>query len=144
MGYPDGDRNVAELLAHSPNASGSWHRLVDHLESTGRLCGEFAAAFGSASAGEIVGRLHDLGKADPSWQSYLRVVANDGKASTVDHKTAGALVLAGWGLSSLAPVVVGHHGGLANLADVKARVLAKPTAGQAVAVSLVDGFGIGR
>ena len=78
--------------AHSPNARDRWHSLADHLAQTGQRAAAFGEAFGSADACRFVGELHDIGKADPSWQRYLAVAATGTKLATVDHKHAGAFV----------------------------------------------------
>lgn len=133
---------AAQLVAHSPGATGAWHSLADHLASTGSMCGDFTAHFGSRLAGELVGNVHDLGKADPEWQRYLHAVAAGGTSPTVDHKTAGAQLLAQWRLGVLAPLVLGHHGGLKNAVDVRARLGHPQTHGQCVALGRASELGL--
>jgi CRISPR-associated endonuclease/helicase Cas3 len=121
-------------VAHSPNAAGQWHPLPDHLSATGRRAGSFAAAFGSALAGELLGLLHDCGKLGPRWQCYVKASAAGLNPATVDHKHAGAWLLARWGLHSLAPVILGHHGGMPDRAEVAMRLHAEPNADQLTAM----------
>jgi len=136
-------RDVAhELVAHSPGATAEWHSLSDHLASTGKLCGQFSAPFESQLAGQLVGHVHDLGKADPAWQHYLRTVATGVSSPTVDHKTAGALLLSEWGVAVLAPLVLGHHGGLTNAVDARARLTSTPTDGQQAASARASDLGL--
>ncbi len=116
--------------------------LVDHLTDTGELASAFADAFGSAAAAGLVGRLHDVGKADPAWQDYLRKAADGIQASTVDHKFAGARLLESWRLSTLAPVILGHHGGLHDAARASALVREAPTQGQAIAMAWASEVGV--
>jgi CRISPR-associated endonuclease/helicase Cas3 len=132
------------LAAHSPNSSGAWHTLTDHLAGTGRQAGEFGEEFGSADACRFVGEVHDLGKADPVWQRYLAAAAAGNKLATVDHKHAGAFVCGEWGLGTCAYVVAGHHGGIPNAADLRAKLAGGPTPGQRVAMSQVEQLGVVR
>jgi hypothetical protein len=57
--------------AHSPNARGAWHDLVEHLRRVARLTADFAEPLGAREAGYWVGLWHDVGKFDPEWQRYL-------------------------------------------------------------------------
>jgi CRISPR-associated endonuclease/helicase Cas3 len=133
------------LAAHSPNASGVWHTLADHLAGTGRRAGEFGEAFGSADACRFVGEVHDLGKADPAWQRYLAAAAAGGnKPATVDHKHAGAFICGDWGLGTCAFVVAGHHGGIPNAADLRSKLASDPTPGQLAAMDQVEQLCVAR
>lgn len=109
------------MFAHSRNAAGARHRLVDHLRETARLTGEFVEALGARDLGSYLGLWHDVGKFDPAWQRYLldaeagRVAAGHGP----DHKAAGASMAAeAAGLPAL--VIQGHHGGLLDAGQLKA------------------------
>jgi CRISPR-associated endonuclease/helicase Cas3 len=132
------------LVAHSPNASGGWHLLSDHLNSVGQIAAEFADAFGSSVAAHLVGQVHDLGKADPNWQAYLVAAAAGTRGVSVDHKRAGAFLLNQWGLPDLGFLVAGHHGGIPNGAEFRKIVEDGPTKGQSVAMSFADGLGLLR
>lgn len=147
-GQSDGDHGVNPLppvlAAHSPNASGVWHTLADHLAGTGWRAGEFGEAFGSADACRFVGEVHDLGKADPAWQRYLAAAAAGNKPATVDHKHAGAFICGDWGLGTCAFVVAGHHGGIPNAADLRAKLAGGPTSGQRVAMERVEQLDVVR
>jgi len=132
------------LAAHSPNDQGRWHSLVDHLAGTGKRAREFGAAFGSADICRLVGELHDLGKADPAWQRYLAAAAAGTKLPTVDHKYAGAALCREWGLSTLAMIIAGHHGGLPDVSQFKAKLADAPTDGHRAAIQCLDELGITR
>lgn len=90
-----------------------WERLTDHLCAVGARAGVFASAFGAEAAGRALGLLHDLGKAAPAFQAYIR-----GEGPSPDHSTAGAVeavALFGDRLGRvLAYALAGHHAGLAN------------------------------
>lgn len=132
------------LAAHSPNDSGDWHSLADHLAGTGQRAGAFGDAFSSAEACRLVGELHDLGKADPAWQRYLAAAAFGNKLTMVDHKHAGAFVCEQWGVGTCAFVIAGHHGGMPNMADLRSKMVNGPTEGQQTAIEHVEVLGARR
>jgi len=128
------------LAAHSPGPGGNWHLLRTHLEATRRYAGAFGAQFGSAVACDLVGALHDIGKADPAWQGYLAAdVAGLEAAPRVDHKHAAAFLLQDWRLGTLACVVAGHHGGLPDKTDLRSALDGGPTPGQTAAIAAAVG-----
>lgn len=132
-----------ELVAHSPNERGEWHRLGEHLRAVETLSGEFGAAFDSRTAAAACGLVHDLGKADPDWQDYLRRAAAGERPASVDHKTAGAHVLVQDGrCPALATVVLAHHGGLPHVEEVLQVISTTPTTGQGRALACRRAMGI--
>jgi len=110
--------------AHSPGPDGRWHRLDDHLTSTGELAATFGDPFGAGDLARWAGRWHDLGKASPEWQEYLRQSALQGptghRPPTVGHKAAGALWARQQKLGLLAAPILGHHGGMPAVSSVSA------------------------
>ncbi len=104
---------IANADAHSANAEGFKHGLVNHLENVADLAEQYAVNFGAGELARVVGLVHDIGKAHPGFQAYL-----EGKGPSIDHKGAGAVV-AGDCLEPLALTVAGHHGGLRELAELK-------------------------
>lgn len=118
-----------ELWAHTPgdHAPEKWQSLREHLEGVAGLAESFAGNFGAAELGRCLGLLHDLGKASPEFQDYLRkchqarLAGTKLPARSVDHKSAGALyackVSPAGGLLALASL--GHHGGLMDKARVR-------------------------
>lgn len=108
-----------ELYAHSANSRGEWQPLADHLRNVAELARGFAGHFGGGDLAYLAGLWHDVGKADPGWQRYLRQsAAGDRPRGTgPDHKCAGAVFAerAG-GFAELAGLLIqGHHGGLKHL-----------------------------
>lgn len=120
-----------EFVAHSANANGHWHGLEDHLTEVGRRAGEFAEIFGSLLWARLAGLWHDLGKARPGFQGYVRQSANasiEGRVTDTQktHSAAGALharaALArrlgtqrGELFSRILEyLIAGHHAGLAD------------------------------
>jgi CRISPR-associated endonuclease/helicase Cas3 len=102
------------MWAHSANAEGDRHALVDHLHGTARLAQQFAEPFGGGDAAFFAGLAHDAGKASCSWQQgLLRAEADRGRVG-VDHKTLGVHLAGGRRAGLLQLVLHGHHGGLTN------------------------------
>jgi len=81
--------------------------VQEHLNGTAELCAGFAAAFGEAERGRLLGLAHDLGKYSDAFQRRL-----EGSTERVDHATAGAAECCKRGQVCAAFAVAGHHGGL--------------------------------
>ncbi len=111
--------------AHSQNSLQRFHDLLEHLSEVARLAAEHASHFGGASVAGWTGWWHDSGKVRPDFQDYLQ--SPDEKLRGPDHSSVGALHA--WNLKSdlrlLAFCLAGHHGGLPNLVDLKARMKRK-------------------
>ncbi len=83
-------------LAHLGKAGNQL--LSEHLSGVAGGCSESAKKLGLEKAGELIGLLHDLGKATKRFQDYLLSFASDGEArddlrGKIDHSTAGAQCL---------------------------------------------------
>jgi len=112
-------------VAHTPaTPDGEWHYLDDHSLTVSHDAGQFAKVFGARWLGEVVGLLHDAGKASEDFQAYLIANALDpkGKHKSVDHKSCGALHSQTIGGKNLPQVLLGHHGGLQDIGDVIVRI----------------------
>ncbi len=115
------------LLAHSPNDKGTEHYLADHLHAVAELAEGFASRFGAGELARLAGIAHDIGKANPDFQRYLldswRAEKEGGrKPRSVPHSIYGAVILAQSMNKILSIVAAGHHGGLADISDLKARL----------------------
>jgi len=109
-----------ELIAHTPGPGNpAWHLLLDHILAVAEMARDFAQPFGGAALAEQVGLWHDVGKANPDFQDYLRRchADPDHKGRGPDHKAAGAL-LAQRFFPPLALLVQGHHGGMSSKTDL--------------------------
>ncbi len=72
--------------------------LSEHLSGVAGQCSEMAKKLGLEKAGELIGLLHDLGKATKTFQNYMLSFVSDGEArddlrGKIDHSTAGAQCL---------------------------------------------------
>jgi CRISPR-associated endonuclease/helicase Cas3 len=123
--------------------------LSEHLSGVAQRCSETAKKLGLEKAGELIGLLHDLGKATKEFQDYLLSFASDDEAredlrGKIDHSTAGAQCLLanfhgaqqedslqGIVARFLAICIASHHSGLIDCLgidgdDKLAQRLAKP------------------
>lgn len=108
-------------FAHSTSAAdrSNWHPLAAHLNSVASLSAHFARTFSAESLAHVAGLLHDVGKYTREFQERLA-----GAAIQVDHSTRGGIIAAeryGPLGHLLAYVIAGHHAGLANGDNGKAR-----------------------
>lgn len=61
------------LLAHSANAQGAFHPLLDLLNRVGQLAAHFSAPWGDPYFVHLAGAWHDLGKARGEFQRQICV-----------------------------------------------------------------------
>ncbi len=127
---------VAKFVAHVQATGHACQSVESHLRGVSQLASKFAAKFGLATHGELIGLLHDLGKYSAVFQAYIQSATNlltqdedeefvdaAGLKGKIDHSTSGAQYI--WqylaekdDLSSqiagqvLALCIVSHHSGL--------------------------------
>ncbi len=120
-----------KFVAHvRKNDDGTWappQSLLEHLENTAKISGDFAAKFKSREWGKVLGLAHDAGKGRAAWQQYLKRKSGfgfefdeeahlEGKPGKMPHAIYGAVLaedLFGKGLGRLlAYCIAGHHAGL--------------------------------
>lgn len=97
---------MSDYLSHI-SADGREQTVLDHLNGTAKLCGEFTSYFQAREIGILAGMVHDLGKYANAFQERLK---NNGKK--VDHSTAGALECYKINQPYAAYAVLSHHSGL--------------------------------
>lgn len=119
------------LQAHSANDAGLWHGLPEHLNKVGALAASLAASFQGEAWAAWAGRWHDLGKARPGFQNYLRFASDahiEGRVAGAEktHSAAGALHARAQFTAACGPdvggllarvleyMIAGHHSGLAD------------------------------
>jgi CRISPR-associated endonuclease/helicase Cas3 len=95
----DGVRNGDLNRPHFAHLSATGNQILsEHLSGVAGRCSALAQKIGLEKAGELIGLLHDLGKATRKFQDYLLCFASDGEAcedlrGKIDHSTAGAQCL---------------------------------------------------
>lgn len=110
-------------LARKNNKTGKPQFLEKHLEGVAKSCADYAKVFNSDKWGHLIGRLHDIGKAQKKFQEKL-----DGKKIRVEHSGAGAVLLRHLPLEFrrlgeiAAFAVLGHHGGLPDSQQMRERM----------------------
>lgn len=113
------------LYAHTPaTPKGPWHGLHVHLFSVANLASAFGEKWGAGDCCFALGLAHDLGKADPAFQHYLRDSQEGKVAEKCPHAYAGA-VAAYPHLKTFALAVAGHHTGMPNKSDWKTDIVPK-------------------
>jgi len=80
-------------IAHIREYDKTVQSLEDHLKGTSLLCRDFASKMGLGCVGEILGLLHDMGKASSEFNSYITDNPDGLSRGEVDHSTAGAQFL---------------------------------------------------
>jgi CRISPR-associated endonuclease/helicase Cas3 len=95
--------------------------LTDHLRgvaegAAARVAAAAPGDLGLEDATRAAGLLHDVGKYRPEFQQYLRGLRAGGPRT--HHKQAGAVPALDGGNEYLAAAILGHHGGLPDLAEV--------------------------
>ena len=92
----------ADYIAHRREKDGEIHWLSQHLADVSKKTGEFAVKVEMKEQGEVIGLLHDIGKASYEFERYIKsavglinpneddYVDAAGLRGKVDHSTAGA------------------------------------------------------
>lgn len=92
----------ADYIAHCREKDGEIQTLVNHLQGVSKKTGEFTSKIGLKEQGELLGLLHDIGKASQEFEQYIKssvgLINSDeddyvdaaGLKGKVDHSTAGA------------------------------------------------------
>src|SRR3990167_3580345 len=95
----------ADYIAHRREKDGEIQNLLDHLEEVSRKTAQFASKIGLKECGELIGLLHDIGKASREFQQYIKsavglinpdaddyIDASQQKGK-IDHSSAGAQII---------------------------------------------------
>ncbi len=106
-------------IAHSKNDKGYDHELHQHLKDVADIMVRFTNNHGYHKIFRITGLLHDFGKYQPAFQTYLE---KGGQRGSVPHARWGAAIAAQNILIESAFAIDGHHKGLPNKADLKVSI----------------------
>ncbi|MBW2006079.1 MAG: CRISPR-associated endonuclease Cas3'', partial [Deltaproteobacteria bacterium] len=98
-----------KYYAHSENIHNEKHSLSKHLHQTAKFADSFTCQEIYKSIFKVAGLLHDLGKYQPAFQSYLE---NGGKRGSVPHASWGAGYARLCRLIEASIAIDGHHKGL--------------------------------
>jgi CRISPR-associated endonuclease/helicase Cas3 len=107
--------------AHTPNSAGQWHELQAHLQATAAIARAFAVRFDAGDLAYYAGLWHDMGKFHPQFQAYLQACAQGNRAQPHPHARYGAAYAARH-CPPLAFPIMGHHAGMPDKSDLKARL----------------------
>lgn len=103
---------MKKLLAAHIRDNGDVQTIIDHLEGTAKLAGQFGSAFNNGEYAFSCGLVHDIGKYSNAFQKRIWEAG-----PKVDHSTAGAIefekAVRNFG-RLMAYCVAGHHTGLPN------------------------------
>ncbi len=124
----------SDYMAHRREIDGGIQSLSKHLKEVSEQAGKFALKIGLKEHGEMIGLLHDIGKASHEFEQYIKsavglinpdeddYVDAEGLKGKIDHSTAGAQLIyrniAGKGAEELFVAQVlslclaSHHSGL--------------------------------
>ncbi|MEM7724014.1 MAG: CRISPR-associated endonuclease Cas3'' [Pseudomonadota bacterium] len=109
------------VYAHSiqGRSQSDWETLEAHSLRVAQAAQKRADAFSCGDHAHLLGLLHDIGKAKPSFQRKL-----EGERNDVSHSAEGArkLAEAGGFLKALSGIVAGHHGRLPDPDRLKMRL----------------------
>jgi CRISPR-associated endonuclease/helicase Cas3 len=101
--------NLKKYYAHSENVKNEKHILSCHLHQTAKFAESFACQESYKPIFYLTGLLHDLGKYQPEFQSYL---VNGGRRGSVPHASWGAGFARLCRALEASIVIDGHHKGL--------------------------------
>ncbi|MFN8510604.1 MAG: CRISPR-associated helicase Cas3' [Deinococcaceae bacterium] len=117
-----------EYAAHTPRAgTDDWHDLQNHLQCVTKLSQGFAKGFGEDQI-ETLGWLHDFGKINPNFQSYLLACSQGEKAKSEPHAIWGAALIyallapKGHSWKEFALPILGHHAGLSHGGEIETQL----------------------
>ena len=105
-----------QFYAHSENNHGEKHILSKHLKRTSELAESFVNSPTLKPIFRMAGLLHDLGKYQTEFQTYL---IKGGKRGSVPHSVWGAGYARIKGMNEIAFAIDGHHKGLPNKSNLK-------------------------
>ncbi|NVM20714.1 MAG: CRISPR-associated helicase Cas3' [Desulfobacterales bacterium] len=112
--------DFSKLIAHTQGQDGKEDHLIDHLRDVAVMARSFAEKFNCGALAFWLGLLHDLGKINPLFQSYLKSMEENRSHPKAPHAIWGASFMYyllwckkqkdAW--KEFALPIYGHHAGL--------------------------------
>lgn len=117
---------ASSLFAHTRNRDDKWHLLEEHLQKVAKRARESAAYFQMETPAFWIGLWHDLGKANPAFQQYLKDADQGISAKSAPHAFGGAALIYAmlWqqhecdSWKDLTLAIAGHHAGLHDVGNL--------------------------
>lgn len=113
--------DFSQIYAHTAGYGGKKDPLLEHLKKVGEQAQDFGSAFGAGELCRFLGLLHDAGKVNPEFQSYLDAQDKCQTHRKVPHAVWAAATVY-WAISKrlqkpeiwkeLSLPICGHHSGL--------------------------------
>jgi CRISPR-associated endonuclease/helicase Cas3 len=112
--------DFSKLIAHTKGKDGKKDLLIDHLSRVAVMARSFAEKFDCGALAFWLGLLHDLGKINPVFQSYIKAMEENRSHPKAPHAIWGASFMyyllwckkRGDAWKEFALPVYGHHSGL--------------------------------
>jgi CRISPR-associated endonuclease/helicase Cas3 len=104
-----------KYIAHSKNAEGKEHDLIDHQIAVARIMEDSISDLTFKNVFRFTGLTHDMGKYQPAFQKYLR---EGGRRGSVPHAKWGAGLSKKFRQEEAAFAIDGHHKGLPDKGDL--------------------------
>jgi CRISPR-associated endonuclease/helicase Cas3 len=112
--------DFSKLIAHTKGKDGKKDLLIDHLSRVAVMARSFAEKFDCGALAFWLGLLHDLGKINPVFQSYIKAMEENRSHPKAPHAIWGASFMyyllwckkRGDVWKEFALPVYGHHSGL--------------------------------
>ena len=112
--------DFSTLIAHTKGHNGKEDLLINHLQQVSQKAQYFAKKFNTEALAQWLALLHDIGKINPLFQSYLKAMEENRSHTKVPHAIWGAAFMYYllWGKNhndvwkEFALPVYGHHAGL--------------------------------
>ncbi len=118
-----------EIISHYRDKETAPQSNDEHQHGVADIAGRFAAQFGMGSYGSVLGLLHDKGKEQADFQTYIRKVSGMCPELIVknhpNHAYVGALIAKKYYprmLPFLAYPIMGHHTGLYDYPDYESKL----------------------
>lgn len=120
------------MLAHIRRFDGAEQSLSEHIRNVSTLCRRFAKPLGLEKTAELIGLMHDMGKATKAFAAYLRhsFTATEKLSSPHPHAPTGAIyAYRRWfqkenaskpertAAQCVSLCILGHHAGLCDCLD---------------------------